>query len=233
MKQFDIEEDGIQLPENYKPTYIGEQHNNNCQQFFGPIVNCTFTMPPVKATSPSKSKDKSEKAKKSKDTLGQDKPKTLMYYKNTNKGYLLKQQKRVDVVFRKFNEWKWLDDKTAPEDFDSFFKGEPRYCNISWVGTTTTLTILIQKLLEQDYITKQTGCKTKSLVEKQFRLTPNYDANRIDQDTFDKINITTLILDPGKPLPERQTIDGENEIDIQDAALMEIYSGQLRSTKGI
>ena len=45
MKQFDTDTEESQLPEGHKPTYIKEQHNNNCQQFFGPIINGTFIMP--------------------------------------------------------------------------------------------------------------------------------------------------------------------------------------------
>ena len=28
-----------------KPLYIGEQHNHNCQQFYGPVSGCVFAMP--------------------------------------------------------------------------------------------------------------------------------------------------------------------------------------------
>lgn len=28
-----------------KPEYIKEQHNHNCQQFFGPVTGCVFAMP--------------------------------------------------------------------------------------------------------------------------------------------------------------------------------------------
>ena len=28
-----------------KPLYIGEQHNHNCQQFYGPVTGCVFAMP--------------------------------------------------------------------------------------------------------------------------------------------------------------------------------------------
>ena len=45
MKQFNTDTEESQLPEGHKPTYIKEQHNNNCQQFFGPIINGTFIMP--------------------------------------------------------------------------------------------------------------------------------------------------------------------------------------------
>lgn len=46
MKQYETEADDNTLqPNTRKPTYIKEQNNYNCQQFFGTIQNCTFTMP--------------------------------------------------------------------------------------------------------------------------------------------------------------------------------------------
>lgn len=33
-----------------KPTYIAQQSNNNCQQFYGPISGCVFAMPGAQVT---------------------------------------------------------------------------------------------------------------------------------------------------------------------------------------
>ena len=35
----------VATPYSLKPHYIREQHNHNCQQFFGPVSNCVFAMP--------------------------------------------------------------------------------------------------------------------------------------------------------------------------------------------
>ena len=165
------------------------------------------------------------------------KPQTLKYYNHGNNGILMKQRKRVDIVFLKFNEWGWIDNKTIPEDFDSFFEGEPRHCNITWKGNSTILTILLQELLKQPYITKQTGCSAKSMVEQQFHKTANSDRTRLDADTQDKIKLALIILDISMPLPERygrySDDYDEDDYDIQDSALMAIYEGELRSTKRI
>lgn len=227
MKQFDIDTDEMQMSEDYKPTYIHEQHNNNCQQFFGPITNCTFTMPAARPSSSAKPKTKRKVERKA-----SDKPKTLKYYTHGNNGVLMKQRKRVDIVFKKWNEWGWIDEQTSPDDFDAFFEGEPRHCNITWKANTTILTILLQELLRQSYIQEQTGCAAKSLVEQQFGKTPNSDLTRLDADAKEKISLTLFILDTRNQLPERRG-GNEDEFDIQDAALREIYAGQLRSTKGI
>lgn len=161
------------------------------------------------------------------------KPKTLKYYKHGNNGVLMEQRKRVDIIFKKFSEWGWVDANTSPNDFDAFFEGVPRYCNINWTGSSTILTILLQELLKQSYIEKQTGCAAKSLVEQQFGRTANSDRTRLDGDAHEKIELTLLILDTKNPLPERRRCSGSDPTDIKDAALREIFSGKLRSTKGI
>ena len=179
-------------------------------------------------------KAKAAKPKKKADVKpGCDKPKTLKYYVHGNNGRLMKQRKRVDIVYKKWCEWGWIDRQTSPDDFDAFFEGEPRHCNITWTGNTTILTILLQGLLQQPYIEKQTGCAAKSLVEQQFGKTANSDRNRLDEDAANKIRATLYVLDIENPLPERRGRNSDEETDISDAALMEVYAGKLRSTKGI
>lgn len=230
-----LEKEGVakkmQRSEDYKPTYINEQHNNNCQQFFYPISNCTFMMSPASPSAKQKPKVAKPKAKPERKPCG--KPMTLKYYKHGNKGVLKKQQQRVNILFRKFTEWKWIDDQTAANDFDAFFEGNPRYCNITWTASSTILTILLQELLKQTYIERQTGCAAKSLVKQQFGKTANSDSKRIDKTSEDRIKLTLLILDINNPLPEPRGSNTAEDIDIQDAALQEIFAGQLRSTKGI
>lgn len=179
-----------------------------------------------KPTSP-KANKKSEKKPSS------EKPKTLKYYTHGNNGKLMEQRKRVTIVFRKLNEWGWIDDNTSANDFDSFFEGEPRHCNITWIANTTILTILLQELLKQPYLTEQTGCSAKSLVEQQFGKTANSDRSRLDEDAEEKIKLILFILDTRNPLPERHGRNTNEEYDIQDAALKAVFEGQLHSTKGI
>ena len=171
--------------------------------------------------------------KKSEKKPSSDKPKTLKYYTHGNNGRLIEQRKRVTIVYRKLNEWGWIDDNTTANDFDSFFEGEPRHCNITWTANTTILTILLQELLKQPYLTEQTGCSAKSLVEQQFGKTANSDRTRLDEDAEEKIKLILFILDTRNPLPERHGRNTNEEYDIQDAALKAVFEGQLHSTKGI
>lgn len=160
------------------------------------------------------------------------KPMTLKYYKHGNNALLMKQRRRVDLVFRKWNEWGWIDERTSANDFDAFFEGEDRYCNITWTGNATVLTILLQELLKQPYIERQTGCSAKSLVEQQFGRKAYSSRQRLDQGTLDRIAIVLYILGPNNPIPEREERDGNERYDTSEVTL-KLLGERLRSTKGV
>ncbi len=162
-----------------------------------------------------------------------DKPQTLAYYKHGKNNILKEQHKRVHIVFRKWNEWGWIDDDTTFEDFGAFFEGHPRYCNIEWKANTTILTILLQELLKQDFIQKQTGLSAKSLVKDQFSRSPSWDRNRLDSDSWEKINISLYVINIQNPLPPRHSSEDLNDFDASDAALAAISSGLLHLTKSV
>lgn len=231
MKQFDQDSDDMQPANGRKPTYIKEQHNYNCQQFFGNISNCTFTMPPA-PTAASNSCRSEKKPKKKATAVTSEKPMTIKYFKHGNNSMLQKQRRRVNILYKKWTEWGWIDENTKPDDFDRLFEGSPCHCNITWTGTNATLTILLQELLKQDFVEKQTRCSAKHLVTKQFGKNANSSKSRINTETEKRISLSIIILDTKNPLPERNSEDTE-EYDIQDAALCAIYEGKLKSTKGI
>lgn len=238
MKQSEQYTDDMQTDGGRKPTYIKEQHNYNCQQFFGNITNCTFTMPaatPASSNSPTTlntTNRKRPKQKKTATATTSENPMTIRYYKHGNNGLLKEQTHRVYILYRKWTEWKWIDENTRPDDFDRLFEGSPCHCNITWTGTNATLTILLQELLKQRFIERQTGCTAKYLVTKQFGKTANSSISRINTETEKRIYISIFILDTRNPLPQRNDGNAE-EYDIQDAALYEIFEGMLRSTKGV
>lgn len=238
MKQSEQYTDDMQTDGGRKPTYIKEQHNYNCQQFFGNITNCTFTMPaatPASSNSPTTlntTNRKRPKQKKTATATTSENPMTIRYYKHGNNGLLKEQTHRVYILYRKWTEWKWIDENTRPDDFDRLFEGSPCHCNITWTGTNATLTILLQELLKQRFIERQTRCTAKYLVTKQFGKTANSSISRINTETEKRIYISIFILDTRNPLPQRNDGNAE-EYDIQDAALYEIFEGMLRSTKGV
>lgn len=239
MKQSDQDTDDLQPTNARKPTYIKEQHNYNCQQFFGNITNCTFNMPhattPASSSSPATSSTTNMKRPKQKKTAvvpASEKPMTIRYFKHNNNSMLQRQRHRVDILLSKWTEWGWIDNDTRPEDFDRLFEGSPCHCNITWTGTNSTLTILLQELLKQNFVERQARCTAKNLVTTQFGRTANSSKSRLDEETKRRIYLSIIILDTSKPLPQRDTGNTEVE-DVRDAALYEIYEGKLRATKGI
>lgn len=160
-------------------------------------------------------------------------PKTLRYYDSTSsKGEEKKKSKRVDIVFRWFNEWGWLDDETNPDDFEHFFEGKPRHCNLTWKGNGTILTILLRELIKQPYIIKQTGCTANSLVEQQFEKSPSFNRSRLTQEDEDHIKWVLYVLNPKNPLNDGQRRNDDEDDDFIRLAVADaILSSELRIGK--
>ena len=213
------------LKEEVWKYYIGE-HNEGEQYIYNQVSEVVTSV-----LSASNNTPKRKKQKKSA-TVTSEKPMTIKYFKHGNKSLLRKQEERVDILYKKWTEWKWIDKDTRPEDFDRLFEGSPCHCNFSWTGTSATLTILLQRLLMKSFIERQTGCSAKHLVTKQFGKTANSSKSRINTETDRRIEISILILDTNNLLPEQNSVNAE-EYDIRDAALNDVYGGLLRSTKGI
>ena len=166
------------------------------------------------------------------------KPLTLMYYIHGNNGVLMNQRKRVDIIYRKWIEWGWIDEETTATDFDAFFEGEPRYCNLVWKKNTTVLSVLLRNVLnylnhnKQKIITEQTGQSATSLVREQFGKSASFDEKRLKDEDWLRIAATVYLLDIINPLPLRRG-GGDDDFDTSDAALQAVLSGLLRRTKGI
>lgn len=230
MSNHQTDNDPAQLSADRKPTYIKEQHNNNCQQFFGPISNCQFIMPAPaaqEARQPKKAKPKPKRIA-TETTL----PKTLKYYQHGNKGLLRKQRKRVDMLYQLWVRLGWIDRNTDPDDFDAFFEGEPRHCNIAWTGNGTTLFFMLQELLLSDFIEKQTNCSASSMTREQFGKTPSADRARLKKEDVRNINLSLLILDTTIPLAEPKG-RGDEEEDAAEAGLLELLGNGMKITKCI
>ena len=162
-----------------------------------------------------------------------DPPKTLRYYDSTSSiGEVKKKRKRVDIVFRWFNEWGWLDDETKSDDFDHFFEGQPRHCNLTWKGNGTILTTLLQELIKQPYIIRQTGCKANSLVEQQFNKSPSFNKSRLTKEDKEHIKWVLYVLNPKNSLDDGQRWnDDEQDEFIRLAVADAILSSELRTGK--
>ena len=96
---------------------------------------------------------------------------------------------------------------------------------------------MLQELLKQPYIEKQTGVSAKLLVTEQFKATPSSAKSRLDKNAENKIWITLFLLDiRNLELLKRDAYMGgldkneeEDEFDIgnyiiDDLSLLEFFS---------
>lgn len=140
--------------------------------------------------------------------------------------------KRVDIVMRKWKEWKWIEEPKIASDFDHFFDGDNRNCNLKWIGKLYILTELLKQLLDQHYMDKKTGVSARSIVKNQFGKNPSGNKERIDAEDQERIKLTTYILDYQKPLPLPPKGKGEGD-DISDLALQSVFAKELHITKDL
>jgi hypothetical protein len=141
--------------------------------------------------------------------------------------------RRVNIIMRKWQEWKWIEEPKIVDDFDHFFDGEPRNCNLKWIGKPTAiLTELLKQILMQHYMNKVTGVTARSIVLNQFGQNPSGNKERIDAQGWERINLTKYILDYNKPLPLPQKGKGEGD-DISDLALQAVFAKELHITKDL
>ncbi len=161
------------------------------------------------------------------------KKETIYYTLPYNCPDVVTRVKRVNIVMRKMQEWKWIEEPKIADDFDHFFDGEPRNCNLKWIGKPQAiLTELIKQLLEQYYIDKKTGVSARSIVINQFGKKPSGNKERIDAQNFERINMIKYILDYNKPLPLPSKGKGEGD-DISDLALQAVFAKELHITKDL
>jgi hypothetical protein len=141
--------------------------------------------------------------------------------------------RRVNIVMLKWQEWKWIEEPKIVDDFDHFFDGEPRNCNLKWIGKPIAiLTELMKQLLDQHYMNKVKGVSARSIVLNQFGQNPSGNKERIDAQGLDRIRMTLYILDYNKPLPLPKKGKGEGD-DISDLALQEVFANELHITKDL
>lgn len=177
---------------------------------------------------------KKQKGKKKRKTVAiNNMPLTVRYFKHGNNSVLRDQKYRVHVLYVASTRWGWIGTDTRPEDFDSFFEGIPRHCNIVWKGTITILTILLQELLDQEYIERQKRCFARHLVKHQFGIKwPNSDKKRLKEEDNYRIWAFLYILNTKNPLPERSDRDEETEYTL-DSVLHAIYKNEMRLSKSV
>ena len=141
--------------------------------------------------------------------------------------------KRIDFVRRKWEEWGWLQPNTDVDDFAHFFSGQERDCQLKWIASGAILKYLISQLLHMDdCFDHVTGCSTKAIVRNQFNQTYDSHKDRVDDLIKEKVEWTKKLLNYHVPLefPKLPYNQGE---DISDAALYEVFAGELHINKDL
>lgn len=141
--------------------------------------------------------------------------------------------RRIDIVRRKWEEWKWIESNTDVNDFSRFFDSTPRDCYLEWKDSNATLYLLLSEMLEKKKLfTKQTGCSARSIIRNQFKKSYDKHTERVDEIKRVRIEWTIRILDYTKSLilPQLPYNGGE---DLSDVALQEVFANELHILKDL
>lgn len=143
--------------------------------------------------------------------------------------------KRIDAVMRMMVGWEWIEEPQVADDFQSFFSGSERNCNLIWhqSATVAILTDLIKRLLLQHYIDKVTGVSARSIVKNQFNRTPDNNKGRVDAENAERIQWVIDLLDYNKPLPLPHKSDEEGYDNTYKAAMQAVFTKDLHITKDL
>lgn len=153
-----------------KPQYIHEQHNTNCQQFFGPVTGCVFAMPganvyqtPQPAMNPPKAKAKKKHTANANKTDAP--PLTLTF---TRKRGLTEQH--LALMLNILQREQWIMSESDPDSFIDLFSGKESDCHIIWnpeIGKGI-LRDLFRMMLDGGFIECPNGYKYVQIIESHF-----------------------------------------------------------------
>ena len=117
--------------------------------------------------------------------------------------------KRIDAVMRMMVGWEWIEEPQVADDFQSFFSGSERNCNLIWhqSATVAILTDLIKRLLLQH--------------------------GRVDAENAERIQWVIDLLDYNKPLPLPHKSDEEGYDNTYKAAMQAVFTKDLHITKDL
>lgn len=153
-----------------KPQYIHEQHNTNCQQFYGPVTGCVFAMPGANVyQSPQPSNKPTKTQPKKKHTANADKtdtpPLTLTF---TRKRGLTEQH--LALMLNILQREQWIMSESDPDSFIDLFSGKESDCHIIWNPDTGKgiLRDLFRMMLDGGFIECPGGYKYVQIVESHF-----------------------------------------------------------------
>ncbi len=141
---------------------------------------------------------------------------------------------RLQLLRCKWVEWGWIKEVEKVEDFDDFFEGKIRDCNLIWTGANEAILYeLLQTILKQTFVKKHENCSARSICIGQFKKENiRSDKSRVSEEEKMRIDLSIYLLDTTKPIPQPRSI-AEKQPDISDSALYELLIGQLHVTKDL
>jgi len=166
-----------------KPHYIAQQHNTNCQQFFGPVTGCIFAMPganvsqhptapaasepkPSQPATPRKSRPKVSVVRKSQKTP-KTAPAPLVEMTFRKNGIL---NGHISLLYDSLIKNHWISSPTTEDDFQALFSASSNDCRIIWSGKygKGTLVYLFCQLIAEDLISLDRGFTLSRILEAHF-----------------------------------------------------------------
>lgn len=179
----------VATPDSLKPHYIREQHNHNCQQFFGPVSNCVFAMPGANVTQPSGDNRPSGAIRRT-PSLARPSAADIKAAKAANlKRELMTFRTRgvhdanLSLLYQQMVKDGWIDERTLSDDFLALFSGQRSECKVIWAGKygKGTLVFLFEYFEVEGCITTDQGFSIPNILMGHFVDTNGRFLTRLDK----------------------------------------------------
>lgn len=157
----------------HKPQYIREQHNSQCQQFFGPVTGCIFAMPGANVTqtpSPPQPSPKARERTKTCNAVAKTddngfEPLTATFTRR--KGLT---DQHFALLLSIISKEQWIMPQSEPDSFIDLFSGKESDSLIVWNPETGKgiLRDLIKMMLDGGFISCPEGYGYIQVIESHF-----------------------------------------------------------------
>jgi len=192
-----------------KPQYIREQHNHNCQQFFGDISGCVFAMPGStvhlnQPAAPAPAETPAPPAKPKPRKATPHKPTTCTYTYR----WMDKCPERITHLYQGLLSLGWIDSSTKPDTFQALFSGQAAEFRIRWTDSTALLWYLFKLIKDRKYVTRPDGVTTWAIEKSHFvgkdgRVINDWNNQHTPQQHAAQVKFLANLLNPLEPIPER------------------------------
>lgn len=198
-----------------KPAYIKEQHNTNCQQFFGPVTNCIFAMPGSNITQqpalPPQQAASTPRVTRPKPATRKAAGRKLS---SATFGYRWMEQEpaRITMLYQALLVLGWIDKGTSPDHFLQLFEGQECDVRVKWTGTQQHLYYLVQCITQRGYVTLPPGgtkwvVVSSHFVDKESRQFSDFNKQKTPTLKAGIIEQLAELLNGAKPAPRLNPCD--------------------------